>query len=122
MNPCSLLIVDDNPSDLLISKISVLKFRPYSIIEEAASGLVLLDLKLPGMDGIEVLRGIRASAKIRYIPVVMVTSSTMEEDMKASYDAGANGFLHKAHDFSKFTQSLEAAVHYWMDVNLTPDQ
>jgi CheY-like chemotaxis protein len=104
------------------------------MIEEASSGacaeerlqnsqptaLVLLDLKMPGIDGIDVLRFIRAREQTRYIPVVMLSSSNLEEDLKAAYDAGANGFLYKTPDLSEFTEILTAALYYWIDCNLSP--
>jgi two-component system, response regulator len=131
----SILVIDDNPDDIFIAKRVISKYRDNFIVESASDGsqamelisntkppaLILLDLKMPGIDGIEILRFIRNREQTRYVPVVILTSSKMEEDLKASYDAGANGFLHKAHDLSEFTENLSAALHYWIDLNLSPN-
>jgi len=133
-HPCSILIIDDNPDDILIAKRAISKYRTDCIIEEASGGacaeerlqnarptaLVLLDLKMSGIDGIDVLRFIRTREQTRYIPVVMLSSSNLEEDLKASYDAGANGYLYKTPDFFEFTKNLTAALYYWIDLNLSP--
>lgn len=133
-HPCSILIIDDNPDDILIAKRAISKYRTDCIIEEISSGtraeerlrheqppaLILLDLKMPGIDGTEVLRFIRTREQIRYIPVVMLSSSNLVEDLKAAYDAGANGFLYKSPDLFEFTKTLTAALYYWIDCNLSP--
>ena len=133
-NPNSILIVDDNPDDIFIAKRAVSKCRVDCSVEAISKGhqaverltnnpppaLVLLDLKMPEIGGIEILRFIRTQEQIRYMPVVMLTSSKMEEDVKASYDAGANGYLHKAYDVSEFTEQLKTTLQYWIDFNLSP--
>ena len=133
-HPCSILIIDDNPDDILIAKRAMSKYRTDCIIEEASSGalaeerlqnaqppaLILLDLKMSGIDGIDVLRFIRTRERIRYIPVVMLSSSNLEEDLKTAYDAGANGFLYKTPDLFEFTEILRATLYYWIHLNLSP--
>ena len=133
-NNTVILVIDDNPDDIFIVKRAIMKSRSGCTVETAADavqaqerlgrpdlpGLILLDLKMPGMGGIEVLRFIRAGAQTRYIPVVMITSSKMESDQKAAYEAGANGFLHKEHDLTQFTESIRSTLHYWIDINLSP--
>jgi CheY-like chemotaxis protein len=133
-NPNSILIVDDSLDDIFIAKRAISKCRADCVVEAVSNGhqaierlvdnkrpsLVLLDLKMPEIGGIEILRFIRAREQIRYMPVVMLTSSKMEEDVKASYDAGANGYLHKTFDLSEFTEKLETTLHYWIDFNLFP--
>lgn len=132
-HPCSILIIDDNPDDILIAKRAISKYRADCIIAEALNGdaakerlqdvkppaLVILDLKMPRIDGIDVLRFIRTREQTRYIPVVVLSSSSMEEDLKASYDAGANSFLHKTYDLFEFTEILTTTLHYWIDLNLS---
>jgi two-component system response regulator len=127
-------MIDDNPDDIFIAKRALLKSAVDCAIEEASNGLkamerlrtgnpprlILLDLKMPGAGGLEILQFIRAQEKTRYVPVVMVTSSKMEEDMKAAYNAGANGFLYKSHDLIEFTEKLKTALHYWINMNLSP--
>ena len=81
--------------------------------------VVLLDLKLPKIDGLDVLRRIRAAERTRRLPVVILTSSTEEQDVLRSYDLGANSFVQKPVDFGEF---LDAARHlglYWLVLNET---
>ena len=134
-NPNSILIVDDSPDDIFIAKRAIEKSRVDCVVEAVSNGhqamerlvnnklpaLVLLDLKMPEIGGIEVLRFIRTREQTRFIPVVMLTSSRMEEDLKAAYDAGANGYLQKAFDLSEFTEKLKTTLHYWIDLNLYPN-
>ena len=76
--------------------------------------LVLLDLKMPGRDGLDVLRAIRSDDRLRGIPVIVVTHSDLESDKKACYDAGANGFLHKSVDMDRFAVEIRKALGEWM--------
>jgi len=82
--------------------------------------LVLLDLKLPGRSGIEVLKGLRATPRTRYVPVVVLTTSVLEEDMIKSYENGANSFIRKPVDFSTFLNQIDLICQYWLDTNLKP--
>jgi two-component system, response regulator len=80
-------------------------------------GLVLLDLKLPKLSGIEVLQRVRADRRTSFVPVVVLTSSGEEQDIAACYRSGANGFVRKPVDFSEFTQKLRHLQVYWLLVN-----
>ncbi len=82
--------------------------------------LVLLDLKLPGKSGLEVLKELRAAPHTRYVPVVVLTTSVLEEDMIQSYEHGANSFIRKPVDFSTFLHEIELICHYWLETNLQP--
>jgi two-component system, response regulator len=82
--------------------------------------LVLLDLKLPKVDGIEVLKRIKSDAKTRTIPVVMVTSSAEERDLVESYHLGVNSYLVKPVDFKQFIDVVSQAGLYWAVLNKTP--
>lgn len=82
--------------------------------------LILLDLKLPGRGGIEVLKSLRAAPRTRYVPVVVLTTSVLEEDMIRSYESGANSFIRKPVDFSTFLNEIELICNYWLDTNLKP--
>lgn len=82
--------------------------------------LVLLDLKLPGKSGLEVLKELRAAPSTRYVPIVVLTTSVLEEDMIQSYENGANSFIRKPVDFSTFLHEIELVCHYWLDTNLQP--
>jgi two-component system response regulator len=83
--------------------------------------LILLDLKLPKVDGIEVLKRIKADERTRVIPVVMVTSSAEARDVIESYKLGVNSYLVKPVGFEQFSETVAQAGLYWMLMNRTPD-
>jgi len=80
--------------------------------------VVLLDLKLPRVDGLEVLRQIRANPRTQTLPVVVLTSSKEERDLVESYRLGANSYVRKPVDFMQFTEAAQALGLYWMVLNL----
>ena len=82
--------------------------------------LILLDLKMPKMDGLEVLRQIRADQDLQLIPVVILTSSREERDIAASYTSGANAYVVKPLDFVEFMQAIKHLGIFWMVVNNPP--
>jgi len=85
--------------------------------------LILLDLKLPKMGGIEVLQRVRDDPRTRYVPVVILTSSSEEEDVVASLKHGANSYVRKPVDFSRFIEQIQRLQVYWLLVHesLNPD-
>jgi len=83
---------------------------------------VLLDLKLPKIDGLQVLREIKAKPETRAIPVVALTSSTEERDLVESYHLGVNSYIQKPVDFEKFRVTIRAVGIYWATVNQAPPQ
>ncbi|MDR3415472.1 MAG: response regulator [Nevskia sp.] len=82
--------------------------------------LVLLDLKLPRIDGLEVLRRIRSQAATRSLPVVILTSSIERQDVAAAYALGANSFVCKPVEFGEFTENVKQLARYWLEVNEPP--
>jgi len=80
--------------------------------------LVLLDVKLPGMGGAEVLRRVRAQSYTRWLPVVMLTSSNEEQDLIECYDNGCNSYIRKPVNFDEFNQIVQLIGKYWLDTNL----
>jgi len=126
----TVLVVDDNADDLEFTRRALLKagrgglkvrsaVRGESALavlreEEELPSLILLDLKMPGMSGIDTLRQIRADERLRRIPVVILTNSTLESDEQEAYREGADGFLHKAFDIDQFEREIKAALFAWL--------
>jgi two-component system response regulator len=138
-----ILLVEDNPNDVeltlhalrknkLANRIQVVRdgaealefffctgaYAGRNIAEEPK--VVLLDLKLPKVDGLEVLRRIKSDPKLRSIPVVVLTSSGEERDMVESYRLGVNSYIVKPVDFGKFTEAVRQLGFYWLLLNQLP--
>lgn len=84
--------------------------------------LVLLDLKLPKVDGLEVLRTIRGDDRTRHLPVVVMTSSSEEQDLIESYNLGVNSYVVKPVEFEEFSDAVLKLGHYWLLVNEVPNK
>jgi two-component system, response regulator len=82
--------------------------------------LVLLDLKLPKVDGVEVLKQMKADPRTRVVPVVVLTSSREDHDLVRTYDLGANSYIQKPVDFEQFRQVVKTVGLYWMVINHSP--
>jgi two-component system response regulator len=138
-----ILLVEDNPDD---EKLTVRALKKNNIVNEVATArdgvealdylfctgahagrdpgqlpaLVLLDLKLPKIDGQEVLRRIRADERTRRLPVVILTSSNEEQDLMTGYNSGVNSYIRKPVDFTQFTEVVRQLGLYWLVLNETP--
>ena len=82
--------------------------------------LILLDLKMPRIGGLQVLKQIRKSERTRRIPVVMLTSSAEERDIATAYELGVNSYICKPVDFSVFSETMQCLVRYWFEINHLP--
>ena len=92
----------------------------YAQREDVVPRLVLLDLKMPRVDGIEVLKAVKADERTRRIPVVVMTSSQEEKDLAQTYDLGVNSYVVKPVDFSAVADIVRQAGFYWLAINRTP--
>ena len=92
----------------------------YAGRENITPRLVLLDLKMPKVDGIEVLKAVKANERTKRIPVVIMTSSQEERDVAHSYDLGVNSYVVKPVDFNALAELARQAGYYWLAINRTP--
>ena len=133
-----ILLVEDNPSDVALAQRAFEKAKilnPLIVAEDGQEALdylfdnanhlpalVLLDLKLPVIDGLEVLKRIRANEHTRRIPVVILTSSKEEQDVAMSYDIGVNSYIRKPVDFFQFAEAIKQLGIYWLIMNELPPE
>jgi len=136
-----ILLVEDNPNDVELTLRAFSKHKLANRIHVARDGqealdylfgtpdaapegappkVILLDLKLPKVDGLEVLRAIRDDAKLRTLPVVILTSSREERDIVESYNLGVNSYIVKPIEFDKFLETVETLGLYWLLLNEPP--
>jgi two-component system, response regulator len=111
-----------NPIEVVRDGVEALDFLfargAHAVREEAAlPTLVILDLKLPKLDGLSVLRAIRADERTQYLPVVILTSSKEEQDLISGYSLGANSYVRKPVDFSEFMEAVRVLGIYWLALN-----
>ncbi len=92
----------------------------FSLRSPGNPRVVLLDLKLPRLSGLEVLKHIRSDAALKLVPVVVLSSSRQESDVRSAYDSGANGYIVKAIDYKSSYDSLTAFGEFWTRVNQPP--
>ena len=138
-----ILLVEDNPDDEALTRRA---FKKNNILNEVvvardgaealdylfATGayagrdtsvmpqIILLDLKLPKVDGLEVLRHIRADERTKLLPVIILTSSKEEQDLTSGYSLGANSYIRKPVDFGQFTEAIRQLGLYWLVLNEPP--
>jgi len=143
-DPVEILLVEDNPNDLELMLHALKKNKIANRIHVASDGeealnfifceneyadrdissvpkLILLDLKLPKVDGIEVLRRIKSDCHTKRIPVVMLTTSREESDIVESYELGVNSYIVKPVDFDQFTEAVRQVGLYWLLLNQPPE-
>jgi len=94
----------------------------YKLRKEGNPAVVLLDIKMPRMDGIEVLRNIRSDAALKNIPVVILTSSREERDLITTYDLGVNAYVVKPVDFKQFIEAVKQLGVFWAVLNELPPE
>ncbi len=92
----------------------------HSACDDDAPLVILLDLKLPRLDGLQVLQRLRADERTRLLPVVVLTSSNEERDLVESYSLGANSYVRKPVDFAQFTEAVRQLGLYWLILNECP--
>lgn len=136
MNDKAILLVEDNPDDEALTLRALKKNSICNEIVVAHDGaealdylhgngnglpaLVLLDLKLPKVGGLEVLRRVRSESRTRRLPVVILTTSMEEQDLINGYDLGANSYIRKPVDFAQFTEAVRQLGLYWLTLNECP--
>jgi CheY-like chemotaxis protein len=136
-----ILLVEDNPKDVEITLHALQKHNLANRVHVARDGkealdyffgdgrgepparpkLVLLDLKLPRVDGLEVLRMLKSDPSTKAIPVVVMTSSTQDSDLEECYRLGANSYLRKPIDFHEFVEAAQTIGLYWLMLNKVPE-
>ncbi len=142
-NVIEILLVEDNPNDIeltiralnknnLVNKVHVVKDGEEALDflfcrgdyltrkKEKPPKVILLDLKLPKVNGLEVLKEIKSKEKTKYIPVVVLTTSREEKDMMESYRLGVNSYIVKPVDFQKFIDAVADIGLYWLLLNEMP--
>lgn len=134
-----IVLVEDNPDDQALTERALKKAKVANelvTLKDGAEALefffgpqgasrplpavLLLDLKLPKVDGLEVLRRLRAEPKTRWLPVVVLTSSREEADVVESYRLGANSYVRKPVDFTQFAEAIRELNLYWLVLNEPP--
>jgi len=139
----TILLVEDNPDDETLTLRALIKnniLNQVTIVRDGAEALdylfgqgvyagrdvgqqpavTLLDLKLPKVDGLEVLKRLRADARTRLLPVVILTSSKEEQDLISGYHLGANSYIRKPVDFTQFMEAIRQVGLYWLMMNEPP--
>lgn len=143
MNDGTILLVEDNPDDVALTRRALKKNNIANEVVVAKDGeealdwlfgtglhagrktdvppaVVLLDLKLPKLDGLEVLERVRKDPRTELLPIVILTSSKEQEDMVKSYRGGANSYIRKPVDFGEFIEAVRQLGLYWLVLNQQP--
>jgi CheY-like chemotaxis protein len=135
----TILMIEDNSADADMIKRILRKSDPNVKIDMAKDGeealefikawengtpvplVILLDLKLPKVDGLEVLTALKTHEKFKVLPVVVLTSSNELRDIRRAYEIGANSYILKAIDFDQFSQAVTMIYRYWCALNIYPE-
>ncbi len=136
MNNGTILLIEDNPDDEKLTLRAIERHKVANPIFVARDGqqavdyvldstkpvpaVILLDLKLPKIGGLEVLRRVRANERTKLVPVVVLTSSKEDTDLVASYNLGCNSYIRKPIDFDKFVEAVGQLGLYWLVLNEPP--
>ena len=130
-----ILLIEDNPDDEALTLRALKQHRvmnrvvvardgaeglDYLLGTEAKPQVVLLDLKLPKIDGLEVLRRVRSDSRTKLLPIVILTSSEEDHDITQSYRSGANSYVRKPVDFIQFSEAIRELGLYWLLLNQAP--
>lgn len=138
--PVDILLIEDNPDHVelilkalrnnnILNQVHVASngeealdflYQRGNYADAPRPGLVLLDIKLPGVDGMEVLRLVKADVKLNQIPVVMLTTTSDEKEVAKSYSLGANSYIVKPVDFEHFIKVIKDLKLYWLIINSLP--
>ncbi|MHA2140659.1 MAG: response regulator [Candidatus Thorarchaeota archaeon] len=139
-----ILLIEDNRDDVLLTKRALEKANITNEVDAVKDGMealeylrgegkftdrdtsmhpvvILLDLKMPRMGGLEFLKTIRSSEEFKFLPTVVLTSSREEQDIIESYNLGANSYIQKPVDFDQFVKAVQTLGLYWLVLNVSPD-
>lgn len=139
-----ILLVEDNPDDVQLALLALKRHNFANVVHVVRDGvealeyifghgeqddrlqnrprLILLDLKLPKLDGLEVLERLKGDPRSKKIPVVVLTSSNQEPDLNRAYELGVNSYIVKPVDFEQFVDSVRQLGFYWLLLNQAPDR
>ncbi len=138
-NTVNILLIEDNPDDVELALHAIKKnniANPVEVVRDGQDaldylfykgkysnsthplpGIILLDLKLPKVDGIEILKRLKLDRRLKLIPVVVLTSSKEDKDVIESYDLGVNSYIRKPVDFDQFVETVKHLGFYWLLMN-----
>jgi two-component system response regulator len=143
MKNATILLVEDNPDDETLAVLALKKNKlgnKIFVVRDGAEALdflfctnkyadrdphdmpqlILLDIKLPKMDGLEVLRRLRADKRTQLLPIIILTSSKEEQDLIRAYKSGVNSYVRKPVDFTQFADAIRELGLYWLTLNEAP--
>lgn len=141
----AILLIEDDPGDVLLLQLALERLKYECRLEVVPDGLealeylngqgpyadrarfpfprlILLDLRMPRMDGFEFLQWLRIAPELRSLPVIVITSSAVSQHVSRAYRAGANSFLVKSADLARFTEELKQALDFWMKEEPDPGE